>query len=164
MGRRRDLPTLTFWHSKNQEYWEICNLEITNTGSTPAKRRGVHVLADNSGDLHHIHLQNLTIHDVNGTDDEKVNGGIHYRAMGDSKPSRFIDLRIEDSHIAHVDRSGIFGWSNHWQRSKWYPSLGVVIRKNVLDDIGGDGIANVATDGALVEYNVVSRANQRSDG
>jgi hypothetical protein len=33
----------------------------------------------------------------------------------------------------------------------------------VLDDIGGDGIVNVATDGALVEYNVVSRANQRSE-
>jgi hypothetical protein len=37
-----------------------------------------------------------------------------------------------------------------------------VIRNNVLDDIGGDGIVNVATDGAIVEYNVVSRASQRS--
>jgi hypothetical protein len=39
-----------------------------------------------------------------------------------------------------------------------------VIRNNVLDDIGGDGIVNVATDGALVENNTVSHANQRSDG
>jgi len=147
---------------KNQEYWEIRNLEITNTGSTPGNRRGVHVVAENSGELHHIYLQNLTIHDVNGTDKDKVNGGIHYSAIGDSKPSRFVDLRIEDNHIWHVDRSGIFGWSTHWTRSKWYPSLGVVIRHNVLDDIGGDGIVNVATDGALVEYNVVSHASQRS--
>jgi hypothetical protein len=93
---------------------------------------------------------------------EKVNGGIHYRSIGDIKPSRFIDLRIENNHIWHVDRSGIFGWSTHWIRTKWYPSLGVVIRNNVLDDIAGDGIVNVATDGALVEYNVVSRASQRS--
>ena len=28
---------------KNQEYWEIQNLEITNAGPTPALRRGVHV-------------------------------------------------------------------------------------------------------------------------
>jgi hypothetical protein len=84
--------------------------------------------------------------------------------VGDGKPSRFVDLRIEDNHISHVDRSGIFGWSTHWVRSKWYPSLGVVIRNNTLNDIGGDGIVNVATDGALVEYNVVTRANQRSEG
>jgi len=28
---------------KNQEYWEIRNLEVTNTGATPAVRRGVHL-------------------------------------------------------------------------------------------------------------------------
>jgi hypothetical protein len=39
-----------------------------------------------------------------------------------------------------------------------------VIRNNVLDDIGGDGIVVVATDGALVEHNVVSNVNQRSAG
>jgi hypothetical protein len=147
---------------KNQEHWEIRNLEITNTGATASTRRGVHVVAENSGDLHHIYLQHLAIHDVDGTLKQKVNGGIDYSAIGDSKPSRFVDLRIEDNHIWHVDRSGIMGWSTHWVRSTWYPSLGVVIRNNTLDDIGGDGIVNVATDGALVEYNVVSRASQRS--
>ena len=147
---------------KNQEYWEIRNLEITNTGSERSIRRAVHVVAENVGDLHHIYLANLTIHDVNGSFKEKVNGGIHYSSIGDSKPSRFIDLRIENNHIWHVDRSGIFGWSTHWTRSQWYPSLGVVIRNNVLDDIGGDGIVNVATDGAIVEHNVVSNASQRS--
>jgi hypothetical protein len=147
---------------KNQEYWEVRNLEITNTGSTPGTRRGVHLVAENVGELHHLYLQNLTIHDVNGSDKDKVNGGIAYSAIGDSKASRFIDLRIENNHISHVDRSGIFGWSTHWVRSKWYPSLAVIIRNNVLDDIGGDGIVNVATDGALVEHNVVSHASQRS--
>ncbi len=148
---------------KNQEYWEIRNLGDhqyrIHVRATPRRFTSI---AENFGDLHHIYLQNLTIHDVNGNFKEKVNGGIHYSAIGDSKPSRFIDLRIENNHIWHVDRSGIFGWSTHWMRSKWYPSLGVVIRNNVLDDIGGDGIVNVATDGALVEHNVVSHASQRS--
>jgi hypothetical protein len=147
---------------KNQEYWEVRNLEVTNTGATPSLRRGVDVVADNVGELHHIYLQDLKVHDVNGSLKEKANGGIHYRSIGDIKPSRFVDLRIENNHIWHVDRSGIFGWSTHWIRTKWYPSLGVVIRNNVLDDIGGDGVVNVATDGALVEHNVVSRASQRS--
>ncbi len=147
---------------RNQEYWEIRNLAITNTGSTPGVRRGVNLIAENCGDLHHLYLEGLNIRDVNGSEKDKANGGVSYHAFGDLKPSRFVDLRLEGNTISHVDRSGIFGWSTHWVRSKWYPSLGVVIRKNVLDDIGGDGIVNVATDGALVEYNVVSRASQRS--
>lgn len=147
---------------KNQEYWEIRNLEVTNTGSTSAVRRGVHVFAENSGDLHHIYFRDLAVHDVNGSLKEKANGGIVYSSVGDSRPSRFVDLRIEGNRVWHVDRSGIIGWSTHWTRSKWYPTLGLIIRNNVLDDIGGDGIVNVATDGALVEYNVVSHASQRS--
>jgi hypothetical protein len=147
---------------KNQEYWEINNLEVTNTASTPGTRRGVRLVADNYGDVHHIYVRGLNVHDVNGSDQIKENGGITYNCAGDSKPSRFVDLRIENNHIHHVDRSGIFGWSSHWVRSKWYPSLGVVIRNNVLDDIGGDGIVNVATDGAVVEFNVVAHASQRS--
>ena len=149
---------------KNQEYWEIRNLEITNTGKGTQVRRGVHVAAENYGDVHHIYLQFLAIHDVNGSDKVKENGGINYTSEGDSKPSRFVDLRIENSHIYHVDRSGIFGGSSHWVRSKWYPSLGVVVRNNTLEDIGGDGIVVVATDGALVEHNIVAHANQRSEG
>ena len=149
---------------KNQEYWEVNNLEITNTGSGPNARRGVHLVAENYGDVHHVYLRNLDIHDVNGSDQQKDNGGINYNCVGDLKPSRFVDLRIEANHIHHVDRSGIFGWSTHWVRSKWYPSLRVVIRMNILDDIGGDGIVPVATDGALIESNVVGHANQRSAG
>ena len=149
---------------KNQEYWEIQNLEITNTGAGEAKRRGVHVASIDYGDMRHIYLRSLTIHDVNGIDSDKVNGGIHYTSHGDARPSRFVDLRIENNHIYRVDRNGIFGWSSHWVRAKWHPSLGVVIRNNRLDDIGGDGIVAVATNGALVEHNVVSRANQRSEG
>ena len=147
---------------KNQEYWEINNLEVTNTGSTPGARRGVRLVADNYGDVHHIYVRGLNVHDVNGSDQIKENGGITYNCAGESKPSRFVDLRIENNRIHHVDRSGIFGSSTHWVRSNWYPSLGVVIRNNLLDDIGGDGIVNVATDGAVVEFNVVAHASQRS--
>ena len=149
---------------KNQEYWEIEDLDITNHGKAPGVRRGVHVMLDNYGDAHHIYLRRLTIHDVNGSDAEKTNGGINYTSAGDRKPSRFVDLRIEGNEIYHVDRSGIFGWSDRWQRSTWYPSLGVLVRGNSLSDIGGDGIVVVATDSAIVEHNVVAHANQRSDG
>lgn len=149
---------------KNQEFWEIQNLEITNTGDTAAPRRGVHLALENFGEAHHIYIRALTIHDVNGSDKVKHNGGINYTCAGAQKPSRFVDLRIENNEIYHVDRSGIFGWSDRWERSKWYPSLQVGIRGNSLHDIGGDGIVVVATDGAVVEHNTVGHANQRSEG
>lgn len=149
---------------KNQQYWEIQNLEITNSGASPGVRRGVHLALEDFGEARHIYLRNLTIHDVNGIDSVKTNGGIDYTSDGPKKPSRFIDLRIENNEIYRVDRSGIFGWSDTWVRSKWYPSLGVVVRGNHLSDIGGDGIVVVATDGAVVEHNVVAHANQRSQG
>ena len=149
---------------KNQEYWEIENLEITNTAPQRAERRGVHVALEDYGEAHHIYIRSLTIHEVNGVDSVKPNGGIDYTSVGAKKPSRFIDLRIENNEIYRVDRSGIFGWSDSWVRSKWFPSLRVVVRGNHLHDIGGDGIVVVATEGALVEYNVVGHANQRSEG
>lgn len=149
---------------KNQENWEIENLEITNAGAQRAERRGVHIALENYGEAHHIYLRSLAIHEVNGIDDVKPNGGISYTSTSESKPSRFVDLRIENNEIYHVDRSGIFGWSDAWVRSKWNPSLGVVVRGNSLYDIGGDGIVVVATDGAVVENNVVGHANQRSEG
>jgi Right handed beta helix region len=149
---------------KNQEYWEIQDLEIANTGTTAGARRGVHLALENYGEAHHIYIRSLVIHDVNGSDKIKHNGGINYTCEGDGTPSRFVDLRIENNEIYHVDRSGIFGWSDRWQRTKWYPSLQVAIRGNRLHDIGGDGIVVVATDGAVVEHNTVGHANQRSEG
>ena len=50
---------------------------------------------------------------MNGSDALKHNGGINYTAEGGAKRSRFIDLRIENNEIYHVDRSGIFGWSDN---------------------------------------------------
>ncbi len=149
---------------KNQEYWEIEDLEVTNSGTTKAIRRGVHLALENFGEAHHLVVRRMTIHDVSGNNDAKNNGGITYTADGEQKPSRFVDLRIEDNEIYHSDRNGISGWSDRWERSKWYPSLGVVARGNTLRDIGGDGIMIVATDGAVIEKNVVGYANQRSEG
>lgn len=149
---------------KNQQYWEIADLEITNTGKTKMTRRGVHLALENFGEAHHILVRRLTIHDVSGRDDRKDNGGLTYTCLSKTKPSRFVDLIIEDNEIYHTDRDGISGWTDPWERSSWYPSLGVIVRMNHLRDIGGDGMMIVQTDGALLEKNVVAYANQRSDG
>jgi hypothetical protein len=149
---------------KNQEYWEIEDLDVSNSGASRGVRRGIHIALDNFGEAHHIVVRRMTVHDINGVDNLKANGGVIYTSVGDKTPSRFVDLRIEDNEIYHADRNGITGWSDTWERTRWYPSLGVIVRGNHLRDIGGDGILAVATDGALIEKNVVAQANQRSEG
>ncbi len=148
---------------QNQEYWEISDLEITNTGKAPgAKRMGVSVRAVDFGTAHHIHLKRLYVHDVNGSNVKgQGQSGISWYSGGETK-SRFDDLLIEGCRLVRCDRNGITGSSGHWARKDWFPSLNVVIRGNVLEDIGGDGIVPIACDGALVERNIVRGGRMRA--
>lgn len=141
----------------NAEYWEVNNLEITNQGEQPDPgRNGVIIWARDTGDRHHIHLKNLTVHDVNGSlvKNEGGGNGIFWTNGGKIKPTRFVDLLIENCHVYRCQRNGITGSGNSG-RDHWYPSLKVVIRGNLIEEVPGDGIVPIACDGALVEHNVV---------
>ncbi|MHC4253318.1 MAG: right-handed parallel beta-helix repeat-containing protein, partial [Planctomycetota bacterium] len=144
-------------HLYNVERWELRGLEITNTGRTRrARRRGVLVEIEDFGTAHDMVLRGLYIHDVNGSLVKKAGGGsaIKWRNGGKKKKSRFDGLLIEDCHLVRCERNGINA-SGYWTRDKWYPSLNVVIRGNLLEEIPGDGIVPIACDGALVERNVM---------
>jgi endonuclease/exonuclease/phosphatase family metal-dependent hydrolase len=154
----------TLW-LENVEYWEVSNLEITNLGQTRADwRTGVRVSANDYGTVHHIHLRNLYVHDVNGSNNKSREGcGIFFECKGKT-PSRFDDLLIENCHLVRTDRNGICGRSSFTNRSRnWLPSLNVVIRGNLLEDIGGDCIKPWGCDGCLVEHNVVRGGRQRAE-
>jgi hypothetical protein len=141
----------------NVEYWEVRKLEITNTGAErEARRRGVLISAEDFGDCHHIVLDSLEIHHVNGSLVKSEGGGsaILWRNSGDSIKTRFEDLQITNCHLHHCGRNGINS-SGYTKRSNWHPSTGVVIRNNLLEQIPGDGIVPIGTDGALIEHNVM---------
>jgi hypothetical protein len=151
---------------ENVEQWEVNNLEITNTGPTPvAHRRGVMLYLNDFGTANHIYLRNLYVHDVNGSNvkDQGGGAGIEWYNAGDRVRSRFNDLLIENCHLVRTDRNGIIGGSAYWQRARWYPSLNVVIRGNLLEDIGGDGIVPIGCDGALVEKNTLRGGRRRAE-
>ncbi len=141
----------------NVEYWEVRNLEITNTGTerTP-RRRGIMITAKDFGDCHHIVLDSLEIHHVNGSlvKSEGGGGAIFWQNSGDSLKTRFVDLQITNCHLHHCERNGINS-RGYTSRSNWHPSLGVVIRNNLLEQIPGDGIVPIGTDGVLIEHNVM---------
>ncbi len=127
----------------NQQHWEIRNLTITNTdgggwddeGRTI--RRAIHVTAGDSGDIHHIHLQNLEIRDVRGMyrfDGNLANGGIICQVTGRSKKTRFVDLRIENCifRTHSIDRYPVVVTSS-WKQE---PASEVVWKNNTLDHTG----------------------------
>lgn len=147
----------------NAEYVELRDLEVTNQGSQPALRRGVHVILDDFGPARGIVISGLYVHDVNGIQKDKGNGGIILRNQGAKKPTHFDGLLVERNIVWKVDRSGILLHSSYWARERWNPTRGVIVRDNLVEDIGGDGIVVWATDGALVEHNISREANRRAD-
>ncbi|QBY04239.1 right-handed parallel beta-helix repeat-containing protein [Thalassotalea sp. HSM 43] len=142
---------------KNIEYWQVNNLFITNLGKQPQPRRtGVTIEANNIGELHGIVLNKLIIGHINGVLKKKQGGGhgILVRSTGDETQSRFIDLQLTNNYIHNSARNGI-GFKGYANRKKWFPSLGVIIRGNLIEKVPGDGIVVVGTDGALIEGNIL---------
>lgn len=141
----------------NVQYIELKNLEITNKGPKDRPNRcGVYIHIKDFGTAKHIHLKKLFIHDVNGSLVKKQGGGraIKYRNEGQEIRSRFDGLLIEDCHLKRCQRNGING-AGYTRRDNWYPNLNVVIRRNLLEEIPGDGIVPIACKGAIVEHNIM---------
>jgi len=144
---------------RNVEYWEVADLEVTNLGENRVPwRTGVRVVTDGLGAMRHILLRNLYVHDVNGDLRKSHEGcGIYFESLGGNS-SHFEDLIIENCHVVRADRNGICQRSSSRARS-----LGVIIRGNFLEDIGGDGIKVWGSNGALVERNVLRGGRTRCE-
>ncbi|WNR46166.1 CARDB domain-containing protein [Paenibacillus roseipurpureus] len=156
----------------NQQYWEINNLEITNKGTASGQKMGVSIEAKDVGILNHIYLKNLVIHDVNGLQTDKQNGGIWVHTYGNLIQTKFNDIQIMNNTVYDTDRAGIVVTSDWWcnpdlvtcgtTRPAYYPSTNVVVSNNYVYSVGGDGISIRDTTSPVVEYNVVHDANARS--
>ena len=112
-----------------------------------ASLRGVEVRARDAGTVKHVHLKNLEIHDVNGISDysrdgstvSKSFGGLITILEGDTTPTAWDDLRIENCEIHDVGPIGIVmlsswmaGQRDHDEKT-WFPSRHVVIRGNKIE-------------------------------
>lgn len=176
----------------NQEFWEISNLEITNfeavaEGETPTRKRAIHIAARDMGRVQHIHLKNLVIHDVNSemeTFDSRYYGGIFLQIAGSTTPTWFDGILVEGCHLYDVDRTAISNDSSWWERGpnssfgeplentgtgpdrtdRWVASENVIIRKNRLEHIGGNGVIVRVSRKALVEHNEVFHAGEEISG
>ncbi|NIY83710.1 hypothetical protein [Vibrio hepatarius] len=123
---------------KNQQYWEISNLEITNfvNGEIPAEaRRGIHIVNENYGgenlsesnistitELKGFYIHDMYIHDVLGQDRKDTYGssGIQFtvhipKNKSINQRTTFNGIKIENNILKNVQRSGIIlisDWSS----------------------------------------------------
>ncbi len=167
----------------NGQFWEINNLEVTNTDGTADDQgdlRGIHVVAENIGLAEHIIIRNCYVHDVNGDVGGKLRGGIHIHVWGgrqgeleghmaqDPKAvkTRFHNVLIENNVVSRVGGVGIgnqSSWSNI-DTEDYYPWTGLVIRGNRVEHTGRNGIIVRYSIDPLVEYNVLAYNSRFSTG
>jgi hypothetical protein len=155
-GEGKHLATVLL---NNISFVEIADLEITNRGPESAPwRTGITILADGVGRMEQVSLKRLYVHDVNGDLRKSHEGcGIFFEAKGENS-THFDGLIIEQCRLERTDRNGICQRGTSKVRSK-----NVIIRNNLLEDIGGDGIKLWGSNGGLIEKNVVRKARARCE-
>ncbi|MEW4923962.1 DNRLRE domain-containing protein [Algibacter sp. 2305UL17-15] len=154
----------------NVEYWEVNNLEITNTNGTTGYQGdlwGILGVLDLAGGMeaNHIYIRDCYIHDVNGDVATKDTGGIYMTAFGTDQ-TRYNDLKIEDNVIENVGGLGIANQSTHASISSGtrYPSLNIVIRGNRINNTGRNNMIIRASDDAIVEHNTLANSSRYDTG
>jgi hypothetical protein len=81
----------------NSAFWEINNLEVTNTNGTDEEQgdlRGIYIVAEDAGIVENVTVRNCFIHDVNGKVEGKRRGGIHVHVKGKKIRTKFHNLLI----------------------------------------------------------------------
>ena len=115
---------------RNTAYIEVSDLEITNNQAGPGDYRGISVRGLDAGQIDHVYLNRLWVHDVTGQvywvggdiadndlpwvtfatgwDASKRTGGIVFESeVGSTSESWFNDVQIEDSVISDTSFGGI---------------------------------------------------------
>jgi len=140
----------------NQEYWDVDSLDFSG-GNT----YGVFISGD-KGILHHIHLSNLLVHDVIGTEMKHKEWGLVTIAPG-AERQWFDDVLVDgvtawntNQWVGILVGGGNFGfppeevWSQH-----------VVIRDSIVHDVQGDGIVLFRVRDGLIDSTVAWRTGMQ---
>jgi len=153
----------------NGGYWEINNLEITNTDGSESDQGnliGIYVVAENSGTVEDVTIRNCYVHDVNGKVEGKQRGGIHVHVIGTGFRTKFNNLLIENNYVKNIGGVGI-GNKSSWgsiNSDDYYPWTNYVIRGNRIERTGRNGIIVRSSTNPIAEYNVLAHTSLYSVG
>lgn len=164
-------------HIKNASHVRVNNIEISNQGDTRRLSVGLCVEAAGCGVMQGVHINNVYIHDVNGTYEEKTlpNGGLYYVVSDHSNNTRFDDIQVVNNIVKRVSRTGISVgttsssalWDGHGGNIPQevldaYGHTNVLIRNNYVEEAGGDAIVPMFSIKPLIEYNISNGASQNT--
>ncbi|UXX77693.1 DNRLRE domain-containing protein [Reichenbachiella carrageenanivorans] len=180
-GGSQGLPTVFL---ENAEYWEINNLEITNSdGSNTYQSNlwGIMVDVTEAGEFNHIYIRNCYIHMINGEvsladapNEGKETGGITVTvSSGSSDPAWYRDLKIQNNRIGGelggdlVSGMGISTESTHGkiqlgEDRKLFQE--VVVTENVIGPTGRNNAVIRVSEKALVEHNLFKDSSRKMTG
>ena len=121
----------------DQQYWEIENLDIS--GGDPY---GVHVSASR-GDVKHIVLRNLAVHDVGGVVKQKASGLVVITAGQTAA--------LEDILVDGVTAWRTSQWAGIYISGSAKRARNVVVRNSIVHDVEGDGIVLFQAENGRIE-------------
>ena len=173
------LKNASYWEINNLQITNDGNLPPNQRQGV----MGVFLNSESYGVMEHIYIRNLYVHDIYGIVNKGGGHGNGIYALSSSNrqgrnnpndtPSKFNDLRIENNHLERVMRNGIVTFANSFSNrigrlsdmdkvpaptdlyAVPFRSTNVIIRGNLLECIGGDGIIAGKTNGALLERNIL---------
>lgn len=144
-------------------YTTIQDFEVTNDGDgvTEGTRIGIYVGIGAQGTASGIKILNNNIHHVRGfsSNEWKTHtAGIYIEYLLNDVGTRykFDDLLIEGNYVHDMTAGGLYMKSPTWmsQGDKTWWSTNVVIKNNVFDKLGVDGVVLNGCDAPRVENNV----------
>jgi len=150
----------------NQSWWEIRNIEISSAAKPELGigRQGIVALFEgNNSVIEHITIENCYIHDIwgqlgghsehTGYNSAAIYVGTVLSRGRKTKNSFYDDILIQNNRIERVDKCGIVVYKGR---------NNVMVRKNIMDNLGGDGIFVNGPYRGVIEYNNVKRSCMRS--
>ena len=163
---------------ENQDFWEISDLEIVGNKAKPDQVvGGIHFVANTAGRiLRHIVVRDCVIRNLGGSFKEYESCAIWVGVEGWNREhgltTTFEWVSIENNQIRDTGRCGILVWTcaspagqgagQSMFRDGLLPSKHVTIRRNRIEDLGGDAILVLSSEDPLIEYNTVHRACLRT--
>jgi hypothetical protein len=141
---------------KNVDCWEVRHLELSNTGPTAiAGRYGILISNDLIPVARHFVLQDLLVRDVNGSVQKQPDSSAAIYVTQGGSNFRFDEILIAGNIIRNCSRNGIVIKGGPLRGPDWNPSTKVIIRKNLIEGVGGDGILPTSCKAPLVEWNIM---------
>lgn len=141
----------------NSDYLTLQNIEIVNTGKERKPfRTGLKIECKDYGVSRNIVVDSVDVRDVNGSLVKEKGGGSGILIVNGGKDviSVFDSLTIQNCCIRRCSRNGMI-WAAYSSRENWHPSKHTVVRRNLIEEVPGDGIVPIGCDSTLIEYNIM---------